>query len=291
MSVWFWVVIGIMIVYLVKGKSLATMTPNRNFLSIIPSVTNWSRPLLILGAVGIFYAVFFTNLSVKVFEWDWATTPLGGKLEEKFGEGSSWLLWLVIAVVALVAWSKFGPKKSLLASSSSGTFTTFIDQIIIFVVVAVASAVVVAVAWIILGLFGHTETIEAAITGTGKKSGGVVAECTTNKTSMDFRVDAGGRDVTICRGGNSFFLIPIYGHELQFEISPKFKRENEHLLTNRNLDDFVNVQLPRTFPGSTQESYRILPTSSIGNEYVSAFDRSGLDRIVLNVKAVPRYRK
>lgn len=261
-------------------------------------MSNWIRrnplllPIALLVAFMLIKGLFKKILpedgssalpSKDFFTSFWMSTPLGPFWEGIFGIGSSWMLWIVVIAAVVIVWRKIISRHDV---TKSGQHVPLIDQILVLAIILIGGSVILAITWIVLSLFGLDDGIEAMVSGSEGRKGGVVAECTTNETSLDFRFDSGARDVIICQGGEQFYLLPTHGYNLEFEISPRFLRENGHLFKNRDLSDFVKIEKPGTYLESIEESYKLSPISGIENFSVSAFDRSGLDKIVVTVRAV-----
>ena len=107
--------------------------------------------------------------------------------------------------------------------------------------------------------------------------------CTTHKTSMDHVIDQTGRLITVCNDERWFILFPTRGHSLRFSFAPRFIEEYEHRLEGRSVGDFVSIDAPGTFSGSIVDSWRIIPKDS-------GYNLSGLDNVVLHVRAVSKLR-
>jgi hypothetical protein len=226
---------------------------------------NWIKPALVLTLLVVLF-IFWDSVRDGFAGW-FVASDMGEWIGWEVEFVRQWL-WVLGVTIVMVTTLTMLPKGLW---SGIGKFA----NLLIFTVMLFALALVVAT--------GKTPTriYEDRVSGTSENLG-----CTTNKNSLDFMIDEGGRDVVVCKDEGQFFLIPTYRKSLVFEFSPKFARENEHLLKNRRLEDFVKIDPPMTFLGSTSESYRVTPVTTIKGQYVSDFDRSGLKQIVINVRAV-----
>jgi hypothetical protein len=154
------------------------------------------------------------------------------------------------------------------------------DAIVTLAAIAAAAAIALGFLGIIGSLTGATDAI--------MKWGTVRGEVCTTAKDLKPRIDAAGKDIVICPEEGMLYLFAEGNKRLVFDFSPKFKRDNEHLLSGRSLGDFVQVQAPGTFPGSIVGSWRVAPLRTIPDtEFVSTWDKSGIKSITVTVKAVP----
>ncbi|MEN9921889.1 MAG: hypothetical protein RL097_165, partial [Candidatus Parcubacteria bacterium] len=154
------------------------------------------------------------------------------------------------------------------------------DAIVTLAAIAAAAAIALGFLGIIGSLTGATDPIV--------KWGTVRGEVCTTAKDLKPRIDAAGKDIVICPEEGMLYLFAEGKKRLVFDFSPKFKRDNEHLLEGRSLGDFVQIQAPGTFPGSIVGSWRVAPLRTIPDtEFVSTWDKSGLKQIIVTVKAVP----
>lgn len=240
----------------------------------------WVRPVVTIGAVALLWWRW-DEAKGKVASW-FPATDMGQWIGVSQAFVQSWL-W--VPAVVLCAWLLlriFTPAGAAGGGAASvGKMVSDTWDAILMLVVASPLA---AGAIVVVAIVGHATGFTDAITKFGTVRGEV---CTTAK-DLKPRIDAAGKDVVICPEEGMLYLFAEGNKQLVFDFSPKFKRDNEHLLEGRSLGDFVQIQAPGTFPGSIVGSWRVAPLRTIPDtEFVSTWDKSGLKQIIVTVKAVP----
>lgn len=240
----------------------------------------WVRPVVTIGAVALLWWRW-DEAKGKVASW-FPTTDMGKwtGVSETFVQS-----WLWVPAVVLCAWLLlriFTPAGT--AGNGAASVGKMVSDTWDAILMLVVASPLAAGAIVVVAIVGHATGFTDAITKFGTVRGEV---CTTAK-DLKPRIDAAGKDVVICPEEGMLYLFAEGNKQLVFDFSPKFKRDNEHLLEGRSLGDFVQVQAPYTFPGSIMGSWRIVPLRTMPDlEFVSAWDKSGLKSITVTVKTVP----
>jgi hypothetical protein len=244
----------------------------------------WVRPVVTTGAVALLWW-WWDEVKSTIASW-FPATDMGQWIGVSQAFVQSWL-WL--PAVLGCAWAIlriFTP-----AGTAGSGFTTIgkmvsdtWDAILMLFVASGFVLPIVAGALVVAAIVGNATGATDAIIKWSTVRGEV---CTTAK-DLKPRIDAAGKDIVICPEEGMLYLFAEGNRRLVFDFSPKFKRDNEHLLEGRSLGDFVQIQAPGTFPGSIVGSWRVAPLRTIPDtEFVSTWDKSGLKQIIVTVKAVP----
>ncbi len=209
-------------------------------------------------------------------------TSLPGWFKESWG----WLLAATAVIILLLSWRR-ARKATGTGSSASGQrslsemITAFNDNLLMWVVVLIFVIPILAITAIVLDIAGVPKTIMDF----GRNSTHVAA-CAT-QDDFKINIDTAGKDIVLCPENGALFVFAEGNMPLVFDFSPKFRQENEHLLQERKLSDFVQIYPPGTYPGSIVGSWKVVPLQSLPHlKYVSAWDKSGMPDITLTVKAI-----
>lgn len=211
---------------------------------------------------------------------DWSQTKLGSYLDSTLGEGTSWLLWIpvIMLVIYLI-------RKVFFKSKSSPGNTDVIGTIFGLVILGTGVLVIVFVLAVILDWSGTLDRVANIVQNKGPS-----VNCTTQKELTNAQFDNVGRDITICPTEGALYLYGSYGKQLVINISPQFMTEHAHLLPkspSEEISSFVTLLPPKSFAGSSANSWKIIPVTSNPNQrIVSGFEKRGLPYIVLTVKAL-----
>ena len=274
-----------------------------SYLPDLPSLKNlefqqYPKALLVLGALVLllaiwkkqaFFAIAIVFLGIvffaeDIFGFDWTLLSIGRWIESAFGQGSSKWTILILLVALAIAWLLFGKKKKAGGGSAPWSFFDisfvwgFLSVILIISVIVGSIFSPTIDKWLGCTL-GMEKQCNAELPTELPK------ECMDEKKAKQFRIDEAYKDIVICKGSRGFHLYPIYEHRLEFVYSPSFYREHKHLLQRIKKEQFVAIFNPGTFPGSIAESYLVAPIWDKAGK-PSGFEASGLDQIVLRVRAV-----
>lgn len=117
------------------------------------------------------------------------------------------------------------------------------------------------------------------------RNGDIALGVTCSKPSDFHRFtisDTVGTELVLCSGRKPVTMTPAKGMCLQARVSPAFETQYGHLLEGTGSDrwkKFAELQLPKTYPGSTAQHWRFVPNNK------SFVSRQSFKYIILNVRS------
>ncbi len=227
----------------------------------LPEQVPWK--IIFITAI-VMLVIFFTE---EIVNFDWTSISLGRAVEKHFGAGTSMWIWAPIVIVIVVY---FGNKVSGAAANG------------VLVVFCVAGLAVT----FMLSIFGEDKLMDgvAVMSGGQPKDGGV--DCLDREKAQKLIFYKGSsKDITICPSSGTLYLYALNGATLNLGFSPKFASDNNHIVSNKDVSDFVVVARPMTYPGSIAGSYKLSTMTSANPNRPDFFEKTGLKYVTITVTA------
>jgi hypothetical protein len=266
-------------------KKLATATdgnalpPTTSWRTVASSNQVWIKRSLAIGVVAALF-LFWDKIKVPVAEW-LEDSVIGSRFNLEPGFVENWLWVPVTVLIAYTLFRMFRTGRGAAGANKSGTgvkdfFNGTVDVIVVTIFLGVIAAGLLLAGGIVVKVAG----IDKAVVDVAESMmGNVKVKCVDQKILSKIAISPGGRDIVICPDQRAIYLYPAHNHRLQVEVSPVFAYG--HLLENRNLRDFIEVNPPGTFLESISTSWRIVIKPA-------EFHKSGLNHLTLFVRAVER---